>query len=112
MLQQEEADDYVIATGRQISVRKFIELTAEYLQWGGISWEGEGTKEIGRRKDNGEIIIRVDPKFFRPAEVNTLLGDPTKAKKKLGWEPKVSIESLIQEMVENDLKELNTKSIN
>jgi len=107
MLQQEEPDDYVIATGRQISVRKFIELTAEYLKWGGILWEGEGIDEIGRRKDNGKIIIRINPKFLRPAEVNTLLGDPTKAKNKLGWEPKISIENLIQEMLENDFKNLN-----
>ena len=110
MLQQEKPEDYVIATGCQISVRKFIELTAEYLNWGGIIWEGKGIDEIGKRKDNGNIVVRVNSKFIRPAEVNTLLGDPTKAKMELGWEPKISIEALIQEMIESDYKELKIKA--
>ena len=110
MLQQEKPEDYVIATGFQISVRKFIELTAEYLNWGGIAWEGKGLEEIGKRKDNGNIVIRVNSKFMRPAEVNTLLGDPTKAKMELGWEPKISIKALIQEMIESDYKELKNNS--
>jgi len=110
MLQQEKPEDYVIATGFQISVRKFIELTAEYLNWGGIEWEGKGLEEIGKRKDNGKIVIRVNSKFMRPAEVNTLLGDPTKAKMELGWEPKISIKALIQEMIESDYKELKNNS--
>ena len=109
MLQQEKPEDYVIATGRQISVRKFIELSARNLNWEGIIWEGEGIEEIGKRKDNGKIVIRVDSQFMRPAEVNTLLGDPTKAKNKLGWEPKVSIEILIKEMIESDYNKLKPK---
>jgi len=104
MLQQKEPEDYVIATGQQTSVRKFIEITAKCLNWGGIEWEGTGINEIGKRKDNGNIVIRIDPQFFRPAEVNTLLGDASKANKKLGWEPKVTLQDLINEMLENDHK--------
>ena len=104
MLQQDEPDDYVIATGIQTSVRKFIELAAEKLNWGGINWSGKDLNEIGRRKDNGKIVVRVDPKFFRPAEVQQLLGDPSKAQKKLGWKTKLSLEELISEMLEFDRK--------
>ena len=108
MLQQKEPEDYVIATGQQSSVRKFIETTAKCLNWRGIEWEGRGTNEIGKRKDNGNIVIRIDPQFFRPAEVNTLLGDATKANKKLGWKPKVTLEDLINEMLEHEAKILKT----
>ncbi|WP_269623827.1 GDP-mannose 4,6-dehydratase [Prochlorococcus marinus] len=104
MLQQEKPDDYVIATGQEASVRDFIELSAKQLNWGGIQWEGIGLDEIGRRKDNGEVVIRVNPKFFRPSEVDQLLGDPSKAYSKLGWQPKVSLKDLILEMIESDLK--------
>ena len=104
MLQQEEPDDYVISTGRQESVRKFIELSAEELGWGGIYWEGKGLNEIGRRKDNNKVVIKVDSRYFRPTEVNSLLGDSSKAKKKLGWEPKIKLESLISEMISHDYK--------
>ena len=108
ILQQDEPDDFVIATGRQESVRKFIELSAKELGWEGILWEGKGLEEVGRRKDNGNIVIRVDPKYFRPSEVNSLLGDPTKAIKKLGWKPKYSLEELVSEMIQND-KEIVAK---
>ena len=108
MLQQKEPEDYVIATGRMESVRNFIQMTAHKLGWGtfekAILWEGSGLNEVGRRADNGEIIIRIDPSYFRPAEVEELLGDPTYAKKKLGWEPQISLENLIDEMIDNDLK--------
>ena len=104
MLQQENPEDFVISTGRQTSVRNFIELAAKRLNWGGIDWEGQGVNEIGKRKDNGEIVIRINPKFFRPAEVNTLLGDPTKAFEKLGWKPSTSIEQLVNEMIDADIK--------
>ncbi len=104
MLQQEKPDDYVIATGEQISVRKFAELSAEYLNWGGIIWEGNGIDEIGRRKDNKEIVIRVDPNFYRPTEVESLIGDASKAHEKLGWKSKVKIEDLVKEMIEKDNK--------
>ena len=87
MLQQETPEDFVIATGRQESVRRFIELSAAALGWGGINWEGTELNEIGRRKDTGAIVVRIDPRYFRPAEVETLLGDPTKAHSKLGWNP-------------------------
>ncbi len=105
MLQQDKPDDYVIATGEQISVRKFVELSAEYLNWGGITWEGNGIDEIGRRKDNNEIVIRIDPNFYRPAEVESLIGDASKAHEKLGWKSRVKIEDLVKEMIENDNKQ-------
>jgi len=105
MLQQEgPPEDFVIATGRQESVRRFIELSAIELGWGQIKWEGEGVNEIGRR-DSGEVVIKIDPCYFRPAEVETLLGDPTKAHAKLGWKPTTSLEELVAEMVAADLEE-------
>ena len=104
MLQQEKPEDYVIASGQMTSVRKFIEMSAKELNWGGIDWEGEGINEIGRRKDNGKIVIRISPKFFRPAEVETLLGNAEKARKQLGWEPTTSLEELVKEMIEEDIK--------
>ena len=104
MLQQEKPEDYVIATGKQSSVREFIELCAVELGWEGIIWEGSGLNEIGKRRDNGETIITINPRFFRPSEVDSLLGDPTKANKKLGWFPKSSLRDLISEMILNDLK--------
>ena len=107
MLQQKKPEDFVIATGRQCSVRHFIELCAEELNWGGIDWEGEGINEIGKRKDNGKTVIKVDEKFFRPSEVQTLLGDSSKASKKLSWEPKYTLEELVKEMIANDLNSIN-----
>ena len=104
MLQQDEPEDFVISTGKQTSVRKFIELAAKRLNWGGIKWEGQGINEIGKRKDNGEIVVRIDPKFFRPSEVSTLLGDPNKAFEKLGWKPSTTIEQLVFEMIDADLE--------
>ena len=105
MLQQEQPEDFVIATGRQESVRRFIELTAQQLGWGAIQWDGEGTAEVGLRGDTGEVVVRVDPRYFRPAEVETLLGDPTNAKEKLGWTPKITLEELVAEMVATDVEE-------
>ena len=108
MLQMENPEDFVIATGRTESVRKFIELSANSLGWNknnkskSIIWEGSGIHEIGRRSDNGEIVIRVDPEYFRPSEVDLLKGDPQKAKEKLGWEPKIKLEQIISEMIEED----------
>tara|TARA_B100000212_G_scaffold263586_1_gene203232 strand:+ start:232 stop:1308 length:1077 start_codon:yes stop_codon:yes gene_type:complete len=109
MLQQEEPSDYVIATGRQESVRKFIELASNSLGWNknknecGIYWKGEGLNEIGIRADNNEVVVRIDPRYFRPCEVETLLGDPSKASKELGWEAKTSLEELVNEMIKEDL---------
>ena len=108
MLQQDEPEDYVIATGKQISVREFINIASEAIGWGGILWEGKGLDEIGKRKDNGEVVIKVDSRYFRPTEVDNLLGNSEKARKKLGWEPKTNIKQLIYEMVQNDVKETKT----
>ena len=105
MLQQDKPDDFVIATGRQESVRYFIELTSKELGWGGIIWEGKGVNEYGRRHDTGQVVVKVDPRYFRPAEVETLLGDPTKARKTLGWTPQTSLEQLVAEMVAHDKSE-------
>jgi GDPmannose 4,6-dehydratase len=105
MLQQEKPEDFVIATGRQESVRHFIELTAMQLGWGGIQWAGQGIDETGSRADTGAIVIRIDRRYFRPAEVETLLGDPSQAKLKLGWTPKITLEELVTEMVNADREE-------
>lgn len=106
MLQQTGIpEDFVIATGRQESVRTFIELTAIQLGWGGIRWEGKDIDEIGYRKDNGDAVVRIDPRYFRPAEVETLLGDPKKAHEILKWKPTTTLEQLITEMVVNDKEE-------
>ena len=103
ILQQDKPEDFVVATGRQKSVRTFIELTANELGWGGIKWEGKGINEIGRRIDTNQIVIKIDKKYFRPCEVNSLLGDASKANKKLGWYPKISLEDLVADMVKHDL---------
>ena len=110
MLQQENPEDYVIATGRQESVRNFINLSAKELGWGEIYWEGEGINEVGK-KSNGDTIIKIDKRYFRPTEVSSLLGDATKAKKKLGWEPKITLEELIADMIKVDIEEASKESI-
>jgi GDPmannose 4,6-dehydratase len=114
MLQQDEPDDFVIATGKQISVREFVRLSAKEV---GIelSFEGEGIEEtatitsvhqsIAPAVSLGDVIVRVDPHYFRPAEVENLLGDPTKAKEKLGWVPEITVEKMCAEMMASDLEE-------
>jgi len=112
MLQQDVSEDFVIATGKQISVREFVGLSAKEASIE-IELSGEGLDEVatvrGVHGDNapalslGDIIVRVDPRYFRPAEVETLLGDPSKAKEKLGWTPEITVEEMCAEMVENDL---------
>jgi GDPmannose 4,6-dehydratase len=97
MLQQDEADDYVIATGEQYSVREFVEAAAPYFGMK-IEWMGEGLDEVGYDWNTKKAVIKVNPKYFRPAEVETLLGDASKAKKKLGWEPKISFKQLVEDM--------------
>jgi GDPmannose 4,6-dehydratase len=97
MLQQDESDDYVIATGKQYSVKDFVEEAAPYFGMK-IAWEGEGLNEVGINKLTKKVVIKVDPKYFRPAEVETLLGDASKAKEKLGWEPKISFNQLVEDM--------------
>ena len=101
MLQQAKPEDFVIATGKQHSVRDFINLAAKNLNMK-IEWKGKNEKEIGIY--NNQEIIKVDTSYYRPTEVDSLLGDPSKAKKKLGWQPKISFEQLVKEMVESDLK--------
>jgi len=110
MLQQDTPEDFVIATGRQESVRRFIELAAGELGWGAIAWEGEGVNEIGRR-NTGEVVVRIDPRYFRPAEVETLLGDPSKAREKLGWTPTTTLEELVAEMVAADKEEARKEAL-
>ena len=97
MLQQDEPDDYVIATGEQYSVREFVEEAAPYFGIK-IEWMGEGLDEVGYDWNTKKVVIKVNPKYFRPAEVETLLGDASKAKKKLGWEPKISFNQLVEDM--------------
>jgi len=102
MLQQDEPDDFCIATGVQFSVRDFVNFA-----WGcldkTIRWESKGVDEKGYDTDAGNLIVAVDPRYFRPTEVETLLGDPSKAKEKLGWEPKITLEEMVREMMENDI---------
>ena len=117
MLQQEKPEDFVIATGRMESVRKFIEICAQKIGWNKgtnknpIIWEGSGVEEIGRRPDSNEIIIRIDPRYFRPTEVEQLQGDTSKAFKKLKWKPTISLEKLISEMIEYDKTEASKESL-
>ncbi|MBO6989177.1 MAG: GDP-mannose 4,6-dehydratase [Prochlorococcus marinus XMU1422] len=111
MLQQDTPEDFVIASGRMESVRNFIELSANELGWnkeeGGpaIIWEGKGVNEVGMRADNNQIVIKIDPRYFRPAEVDQLLGDPSKAFNKLNWKPKMTLEQLVSEMINYDKEE-------
>ena len=109
MLQQEKPEDFVIATGRMETVRKFIELSAEKLGWQknnkSIIWEGQGINEVGKRADTNQVVIKIDKRYFRPSEVDQLVGDARKARESLGWEANTSLEELITEMVDNDKKE-------
>ena len=102
MLQQDVAEDFVIATGVQYSVRDFVNAAAKELGIE-ITWNGTGVDETGSDA-NGNVIVKVDIRYFRPTEVETLLGDPTKAKEKLGWVPKTTFHELVSEMVREDLK--------
>ena len=102
MLQQQRAEDYVIATGRQHSVRDFVEKAAAHLEMR-IEWRGSGADETGVNRKTGQAVIRVDPRYFRPTEVDTLLGDASKARRQLGWTARVEFGELVREMVEADL---------
>jgi len=112
MLQQQQPDDFVIATGVQFSVRDFVNAAAAQLQIV-LRWEGSAEDEIGIVESapegvtlkKGQVVVRVDPRYYRPTEVETLLGDPTKAKEKLGWTPQTSFQELVSEMVQSDLEE-------
>ena len=110
MLQQQQAEDFVIATGKQISVRRFVELSC--IEAGiTLRWSGTGVEETGTDIATGKIIVRVDPKYFRPTEVETLLGDPSKAKQKLGWVPEITVEQLCQEMMAHDLEQARQDTV-
>jgi len=108
MLQQDKPIDYVIATGMQYSVRFFVEKAAMKLGMP-ITWTGQGINEVGNFND--KPIVKVDPKYFRPSEVETLLGDPTKAHKDLGWQPKISFDEMVDLMVESDLKDAKNQKL-
>ena len=101
MLQQDESDDYVVSTNEQHSVREFVEKCAPYFGMN-IRWEGEGLDEVGVDTNTNRVIIRVSDRYFRPAEVETLLGDSTKARTKLGWYPKTSFDQLVKDMCVNE----------
>ena len=104
ILQQDTADDYVIATGKQYSVRDFVVCAGTRLGMQ-IEWQGKGVDEVGVDAKSGRTLVRVDPRYFRPTEVETLLGDPSKAQAKLGWTAEVSFEQLVADMVDADLEE-------
>jgi len=103
MLQQDQPDDYVVASGKSHTVREFAEMAFRAVDID-IVWEGEGVNEKGRDAKTGRVLVEVSPEFFRPAEVEALIGDASKAREKLGWTPKTSLEELVQIMVEADLK--------
>jgi len=117
MLQQDHPDDFVIATGRMETVRRFIEICSNKLGWSkdsdenGIFWEGQGTNEIGRRADTKEIVVRIDPRYFRPTEVDELVGDSEKGFSKLGWSPEITLEEMIEEMIIDDKNKVLKESI-
>jgi GDPmannose 4,6-dehydratase len=108
MLQQDKPDDFVIATGETHSVREFVELTGKKLGYN-IVWKGKGLDEVGIDKKTGKVLVRVNPKYFRPTEVDLLLGDPSKAKRVLKWKPKTTLSELVDIMVDGDMKRLEEK---
>jgi GDPmannose 4,6-dehydratase len=103
MLQQPEPDDFVIATGLQFSVREFVARSARLLGYE-IEWRGSGVDEQGVDRTTGRVLVRIDPRYFRPTEVETLLGDASKAREKLGWVAEIGFDQLVSEMVESDLE--------
>jgi len=103
MLQQDKPEDFILATGKTHKVRTFIEMTANHLGWE-IEWKGEGVDEKGYDKETGKLLVEVNPRYFRPTEVDLLIGDPSKAKEVLGWEAKIDLNELVRRMVEHDLK--------
>ena len=103
MLQQEKPEDFVIATGKTYTVRFFVEQAAKHVGYD-IEWKGEGVDEIGVDKNTGKQIVGINPKYYRPTEVDLLIGDASKAKKELNWETKVEIDELIKIMMDNDIK--------
>ena len=105
ILQQDSPDDYVLATGETHSVREFVELTFE-AAGRAIEWKGSGVDEVGLDADTGETLVKIDPRYFRPTEVDLLLGDPTKAHNVLGWKHTTSFKDLVREMFDSDLRNM------
>ena len=103
MLQQKEPHDYVLATGQTTTVRAFCEMAFAAVE-ADIAWEGAGMEEVGRRTDTGAVVVAVDPSYYRPTEVDLLLGDASKARTELGWEPRITLDELVQEMMQADLR--------
>lgn len=108
MLQQDEPEDFVVATNKMYTVRDFVEKAAKHVGYD-IVWKGEGVEEKGYDRETGKLIVEVDPRYFRPAEVELLIGNPAKAKEKLGWEPKVMIDELVEIMMKTDIQEAKNK---
>ena len=108
MLQQKKADDFVLATGEQHTVREFVEEAFKCINKE-ITWKGEGINEVGKEKGSDRILVKVSKEFFRPIEAENFLGDYSKAKRVLGWEPKTKFEDLVKIMVKNDINELKIK---
>lgn len=103
MLQQDKPEDFVIATGVQYSVREFINKTAKTLGMT-LTWSGSGVDEIATWIEGNKVVVKIDPRYYRPTEVETLLGDPSKAKEKLGWTPEITLDDMVTEMVMSDLE--------
>ncbi len=110
MLQQEHPEDYCIATGIQYSVRDFVDCACRELGMN-ITWSGTGVNEKGVESESGKVIVSVDPRYFRPTEVDSLLGDATKAREKLGWSPKITFEEMVKEMVSTDMMEAQREQL-
>ena len=117
MLQQDEPNDFVISSGRTETIRRFVELSGNKLGWErnkndqSIIWEGEGINERGIRYETGEVVVKVDQRYFRPTEVDQLLGDSSKAREKLGWSPKYTLDQLITSMIDHDKQEAKKELI-
>ncbi len=109
MLQQDAPDDFVIATGEMYSVREFCERSAAWLGYG-LVWEGKGMNEVGRDEATGKVLIEIDERYFRPAEVDELLGDPSKAERELGWKARVGLDELVDIMMESDMRVVKTEA--
>jgi GDPmannose 4,6-dehydratase len=103
MLQCDKPDDYVVATGEQHSVREFVDIACKHFGFD-IEWSGKGVEEVATIKGTGEILVKVNPDFYRPAEVDSLVGDPTYTKERIGWNPKYSFADLVKEMCDSDLE--------
>jgi len=103
MLQHNTPDDYVVSMGQQHSVREFVEISCKHIGFN-IEWSGKGIEEIATIKGTDEILVKVNPEFYRPAEVDSLVGDPTYTKNKIGWKPKYSFADLVKEMCDGDME--------